>query len=678
MGFWDLDAEEMLEIYLLETEQLLEQMNGVLLAAEKNNAFSEEDIHAVFRVMHTIKSSSAMMGLEQLSSMAHRLEDLFSFYRENFGKLDNIPPALFDLLFAAYDFIAGELEKMDKPDYSPADTKHIETQVSEFLERLMSGGTDAAAPTEVTDDAAVEEDEVKQQPVTVPEAFRTSGGTIVRIVFEEGCRMENIRAFMLVRQISSLCTVLETFPADLDKNAEAASYIKENGVFIRFVSDKKDEVLEALGKGLFVGTCQLLSDTPEAAEAPEKDEILSPAAEDGKKAEFLSVRSDRLDNLQNLTGEMMIYMLTLEDELDQAGLGDIKEGVVHQLNRLIAEAEHNVMAARLVPVKRIFPKFQRILRDICREQEKEAELILSGGELEADKSVVDYMSEALVHIMRNALDHGIETVQERLDAGKPQKGRITLTVEGAVGQIKVVITDDGRGFDADRILKKAKRMGILTRSEKDYSLQEIYELVLHPGFTTNETVTEYSGRGVGLDVVNKLLNDAGGHIYISSKYGAGSTFTLTMPLNMATMECVRFRVAGYRFSLPARYVFRFLDYEKSRENIRRINEQEYIMYEDRMVPLIDLRRYFRMGGEAPDNSMVIYVRTGENEGCIIVDAMYEQKRIVIKPLPALCGPDFRRNTGLCGCSIMGSGKICSALDVEILISRYIKEGTYGF
>ena len=696
MGYWDSDAEEMLEIYLLETRQLLEQMNGVLLAAEKNNAFSEEDIHAIFRVMHTIKSSSAMMGLEQLSSMAHKLEDLFSFYRENFGKIDSIPPALFDLLFTAYDFIEAELEKMEKPDYSPADTKHIETEASEFLERLMSGGLEAedSSSRDVLgsggrDKASHGESDAGCTNIpfsagavpemdAVPESFRMSGGTIVSILFEEDCRMENIRAFMLVRQVSGLCSVLETFPADLDKNTEAAAYIKEKGVFIRFVSDKRDQVLEALNKGLFVGSCRLISDSPEVTAAPAREETPKPAAEDEKKAEFLSVRSDRLDNLQNLASEMMIYMLTLEEELDRAGLSDIKEGTVHQLNRLIAEVEHNVMATRLVPVKRIFPKFQRILRDICREQDKEAELILSGGELEADKSVVDYLSEALVHIMRNALDHGIEQVKERLDAGKPRKGRISLSVEGVVGQMKVVVADDGRGFDAEKILDKAKRMGILTRPEKDYELQEIYELVLHPGFTTNETVTEYSGRGVGLDVVNKLLNDAGGHIYISSQTGSGSTFTLTMPLNMATMECIRFKVADYRFSLPARYVFRFLDYEKSCGDIRCINDRDYIVFEDRMVPLINLRRYFRMGGETPENTMIIYVRTGENEGCIMADAMYEQKRIVIKPLPALCGPDFRRNTGLCGCSIMGSGVICSALDAETLISRYMKEGTYGF
>lgn len=718
MGFFESDAAEMLDVYMLETKQLLEQMSGILLAAEKNNTFTAEDIHSIFRVMHTIKSSSAMMGLMELSSLAHKLEDLFAYHREHFGCIDAAPAKLFDLLFLAADFMESELDAMEQPEYAPKSPGTVSAAVQEYLDQLVQGDAAARAETcsvqtpgdggdmekaqgrepgpgaKLPDTGAGEvsaiPDSLKnagEVPATpeslknagevsaIPEPLKNAGGTTVRVLFEEGCRMENIRAFMLVRQIDKLCTELKVYPEHLDKNPEAAPYIKDNGLYICFKSNDKDKVLDALKKGLFVDNCQVVAQKQELPAAPAPAETKENGEE--RKNEFLTVRADRLDQLQNLAGELMVHMLTLEDALEEAGLTEVREGTAHQINRLIAQVEHNVMAMRMVPVKRIFPKLQRILRDICRDQGKSAELVINCGEVEADKSVVDYLSEALMHIMRNALDHGIEMPKERVSAGKQEKGQIVLDVETTVGEIAVSVSDDGQGFDFGRILKKAGERGLLSKPEQDYDASEICELVLHPGFTTNDTVTEFSGRGVGLDVVNKLLGEAGGHLYINSEPGTGTTFTLTMPLTLSTMECIRFKVGNGRFSMPARYVFRFWDYWKQVEQIRRVGDRTYLLNDGRMVPLMDLRDVYGLGGAVPENAMIIYINNGNREGCIIADAMYEQKRIVIKPLPELFGLAFRRNTGICGFSIMGNGAICSALDMELLIARYEKEGVYG-
>ena len=694
MGFFDSDAAEMLDIYMLETKQLLDQMSGILLEAEKNNTFTAEDIHSIFRVMHTIKSSSAMMGLMELSALAHKLEDLFAYYREHFGSIDAAPAKLFDLLFSAADFMENELGAMEQPEYAPKIPETLSVEVQQYLDRLAhgeamdeavkspgqvhgDGGDTEKAQGRGTEPVAEAPETMAEDAPVVPEALKNAEGTTVRVLFEEGCRMENIRAFMLVRQIDKLCTELVVYPEQLDKNPEAAPYIKENGLYLCFKSENKDKVLAALKKGLFVDNCQVIAEKQELPAAPAPTETKAAETGEERKNEFLTVRADRLDQLQNLAGELMVHMLTLEDALEKAGLTEVREGTAHQINRLIAEVEHNVMAMRMVPVKRIFPKLQRILRDICREQGKSAELVINCGEVEADKSVVDYLSEALMHIMRNALDHGIEMPGERVSAGKGEKGRIVLDVETTVGEIAVTVSDDGQGFDFGRILKKAGERGLLTKPEQDYDASEICELVLHPGFTTNDTVTEFSGRGVGLDVVNKLLGEAGGHLYINSEPGSGSTFTMTMPLTLSTMECIRFKVSNGRFSLPARYVFRFWDYWKQAEQIRKVGDKTYLFHEGHMVPLIDLRDFYGLGGTVPENAMIIYTNNGNREGCIIADAMYEQKRIVIKPLPELFGPDFRRSTGICGCSIMGNGAICSALDMELLIARYEKEGAYG-
>lgn len=685
MGYFDADAEEMLEVYLLETHQLMEQLNGVLLEADKNKTFSEDDINTVFRIMHTIKSSSAMMGLHGLSGMAHKLEDLFSYYREQKGQISRIKPDLFDLLFQVSDFVENEQKQMPEDTYIPKGTKEIEKKIEDYLKNLKEdheAKDDADTPESADGFPAspqIEKQEIKEKlpEAGIPEIFQNKPGVVIRIRFEEGCRMENIRAFMIIRQIGSLCSSVESYPQDLEKSQQGAEYINKNGVYIRFESDNKEQVLDAVSRGLFVKNHEILRDEVKKSAAPaEKKAQKADSPSEIKEVEFLNVRTDRLDRLQNLSGELLILMLTLDEELKSRGMDDIREGTAYQINRLIEEMERTVMEIRMVPVSKVIPKLKRILRDICRDQGKEAELIVNCGDIEADKSVVDYVSESLLHIIRNAVDHGLELPKEREAAGKNPKGSITFSAENTIGELMISVTDDGRGIELEKILEKAREKHLLTKPEEEYDSQEILELILSPGFTTNQEVTEYSGRGVGLDVVKNILEEAGGHLYIQSEEGKGSTFTITLPLSLATIECTRFRVGEYRFSVPSRYVQRFFSYEENRAFIHLRKDKKYILYDSRMLPLLDLREAYRIEGAYPDTALLIYVKSAKREGVIIIDSMYEQKRIVVKQLPALFGPGFRRHTGISGCSIMGNGKICAALDIETLIEKFTKEAVH--
>lgn len=677
MGYFDADAQEMLEVYLLEARQLTEQLNKVLLDTESKDSFTEEDIHNVFRIMHTLKSSSAMMGLRDLSSLAHKMEDLFSYFREQFGRIEKAQPEMFDLLYGFSDFIENEMKQMSDEDYRPGDTQALDKAVDEYLSHASSEKETKAAlePLEETKEVAMGD---------APSEMMEKPGTIVRVRFEEGCRMEHLRAFMLIRQIKGMCSDLETYPQDLEHAQEQAEYIGEYGIYVRFESEQKEAVLAALSRGLFVAGCEVIQDklaevddgpkeenASERKPAPDKNQKVKAAGFLGsQETEFLNVRSDRLDKLQNLAREMIIQLMTLEMQLEENGMEEIKEGAAHQINRLVGDVEHTVMEMRMVPIERIVPKLRRILRDICRDEKKEVDFEVRCGDIEADKSVVDYISEALLHLIRNAVDHGIESPQERIAAGKDKKGKITFSVESTVGEVLIYVSDDGRGLDRNKILARAKKMGILAKPQEEYTRSEIMSLILHPGFTTKDEVTEYSGRGVGLDVVKNVLESAGGNLYIDSEMGKGSTFTLVVPLTLATMECIRFRVGEYRFSLPARYVFRFMDYRKNENGVKERNGRTYILYEGRMVPLIDLRKFYQIEGTPPEDATVIYTRGTEKEGCILVDSLYEQKRIVVKQLPALFGVDFRRRTGVSGMSIMGSGNICTALDLEIMFGLY--------
>lgn len=670
MSYFDEDAREMLEVYLLETRQLTEQLNNCLMEAEKNNRFAEEDIHGIFRVMHTIKSSSAMMGLTQLSSLAHKLEDIFAYYREEIGTIENPEQEIFDLMFLVSDHITAEMERMEAEEYVPSDIKRIEKQAEEYWEQFCCD----VQKKEQTE-------ELQQADPQTCDYFDGKSGTIVNVIFEQGCRLENVRAFMLIRQIRGLCSDLETYPPDLEHSSESSAFIGEEGLYICFTSDQKTEVLELMEKGLFVNRVILIADEEEPEESTEElipQESQTKKQQETRETEFLDVKAEKLDKMQNLSCEMVIQMLVLEEALRKNGLEDLREGTARQINLLISEMERTVMEMRMRPVNRIVPKLRRILRDICRDEGKEAELVINCGDIEADKSIVECCSEALMHLIRNAVDHGIESGQVRQDLGKEKKGKIVFQVESTVGELLLTLSDDGCGLDEEKILNKARERELLVKPEAEYTSQEIYELILKPGFTTNETVNAYSGRGVGLDVVNNIMEEIGGHLYIESQAGVGSKFTMVAPLTLSTIESACFRVGAYHFSVPARYVFNFMEYEEKQKQIRQIDGHSYVLYDGKMVPLINLRKVCGLEEEVPEHSIVIYVRGTKREGCLVADAMKEQKRIVVRPLPTLLGSSFRKATGISGCSIMGDGNICAALDLETVIGNFEKEGAHEF
>lgn len=660
MSYFDSDVKEMLEIYLLETKQLVGQLSAILLDAEKNNAFKPEELHAIFRIMHTMKGSSAMMGLKELSSMSHKLENIFSYYREQYGELQHVDTELFNLLFQASDYIEQELERMTQEDYVPERTEEIEKTAEIYLRTL----TDKPAVKPDVSKTEVEtqiETQIETEPSSaVPLNLADEPGTLVRVKLENNCRMENVRAYMLLRQIGGLCTKVLSYPEHPERDQDSSEDIRLNGIWILFESDRKAEVLDTLKRGMFVEKCEEVAGRKTEFQEPKKI----------KENIFLNVKSDRLDRLQNLAGELMIQMLTLDSQLESAGLTEVREGTAHQISRLVSEVEYTIMEMRMVPVSKMIPKLRRILRGICKEQGKEAELEIRCSDVEADKSVVEYMSEALMHIIRNAVDHGLETPEEREAAGKPAKGKVIFEVNTRVGELRISLSDDGRGINEEKVRQRARERGLFKRPEEEYDFQEICNFILLPGFSTNKDITEYSGRGVGLDVVRTIIENAGGHVRIASEEGKGSTFTLMLPITLSTVECIRFKVGEYRFSMPARHVFRFLRYDDCKQNMQKIDGKDYTAYEGRMVPFIDLRQLFHLEGEASDNTIVIYMKSNDREGCILADSMYRQKRIVIKPLPALFGVEFRYESGISGCSIMGNGCICAALDTELIISRY--------
>lgn len=619
MGFFDSDMEDMLEVYLLETTQLLEQAETVLMDAEQAKAFTREGINGIFRAMHTIKSSSAMMGLEGLSRLAHRLEDVFAVLREDLSKLEGVEQETFDLIFEACDFYRGELARMEQEDYLPSDADRFAGRIDTLLSK-----------------------------------FNEQKKTAVCLRFEKDCGMENIRAYMVLRQIGGLCRELHTYPEHVDTDPDAENYIRENGFYLRFLSDSPELVLKQLRGALFVESLQTVDDMPEGQMEREQAAVQT-------GGDFIHVRVERLDELQNLTGELVIAA-------QAAGLqGGMENGNGgRQLERLLKKLEELVISIRMVPFTGIVPKISRAVRDMCRKEKKEIDFVVDGQEVELDKKIADSIAEPLLHLIRNAVDHGIETPEERQAAGKPRTGRVGLELSNEGGEIRITVSDDGRGIDTSAVLSKAREKNLFSGEEGDCTEQEILDLCLLPGFSTRELANEYSGRGVGLDVVRQMVESFGGHLHLASSKGEGSRFVLHLPLTLTIVECVRLEAGGYCFALPSHQVMQFFPYLDSR--LVRQDGKEYWIHGGRYVPVISLYRFFEGGEEKQrEGQIMIYVSGSTREACLVADRIVDSGSLVEKPLPKILGPGFRHYTGISGCSLQADGSVCLQLDIEDLI-----------
>ena len=337
-----------------------------------------------------------------------------------------------------------------------------------------------------------------------------------------------------------------------------------------------------------------------------------------------------------------------------------------QLERLLKDLEELVISIRMVPFTGIVPKISRIVRDMCRKEQKEVDFVVEGQEVELDKKIADSISEPLLHLIRNAIDHGIETPEERLAAGKPGTGRVGLELSNAGGEIRITVSDDGRGIDTAAVLLKAKEKNLFHGDETECTDEEILDLCLRPGFSTRDLANEYSGRGVGLDVVRQMVENFGGHLHLASKKGEGSQFVLHLPLTLTIIDCVRFVAGNHYFAVPAHQVVQFYPYCTA--ELVRQDRRVFWIYEGRYIPVVSLHHVFGIG-ETPEleNQILMYVTGSTREACLLVDWIVDSGNLVEKPLPKILGANFRHYTGISGCSLLADGSVCMQLDIEDLI-----------
>lgn len=695
--------EAMLDMYFYETNSLLEQLDEILLRTEQANAFESDDIKEIFRIMHTIKGSSAMMGFDNLSVLAHKAEDMFFVIRENPDVITDVS-FVYDLVFQVSDSYKAQIEAIQNNEggeYEQMDFDGLINKLLKARDVLLGETKGEAAPDEAAAPA-----ETAAAPAA-PAADKTT----VRVYFEDGCQMENLRAFLLINTIKDECSFLEYTPADVETNAESAKEIIEKGFLITFtpVEGNIDIVLKQIESALNVQSYEVVEQaapTAPAAEAPKaelppepaavsaapaavKAEPAAPAAKEqtsvekaqaavekaqaasgAQKQNLISVNLAKLDALHDIVGEIITTESMVISNPDLEGLElESFNKAARQLRKLTSELQDTVMSIRMVPLAGVFQKMNRIVRDMRKKLNKEVDFVIEGEETEVDKSIVDSLQDPLMHLVRNCMDHGIEeNVQDRINAGKPEKGTLKLTAQNASGEVVITVSDDGQGLDPEKLLAKARKQGILTKPESEYTEKEIQNLILMPGFSTNEQVTEFSGRGVGMDVVKANVEKCGGTITIDSKKGEYTHFIIKIPLTLAIIDGMEVTCGDLVFTVPISTIRESFKAEPS-QILRDTGGNEMIMIRGVCYPILRMHEKFGIDTEVTnlEDGILLLVETDNKSVCIFADKLIGEQQVVVKPFPKYLSRYNIKGRGLSGCTIMGDGSISLIIDTNTFI-----------
>lgn len=679
--------ETMLDMYIFETSQNIEQLEACILNTERSNTYSQDAINEIFRLMHTIKGSSAMMLFNNISSLAHTIEDLFYFLREQRPQ-DVDYSILSDLVLDGVDFIKVELQKIKDGENADGDTTNLVDSIKEFLTFIKQQNNC---------------DEEKEKPIVhkkpqyyiIPDKVKPltlSNNYKVIIFFEDDCQMENIRAYAITHNLKELTDEMYYLPADIIDNDNSVEDIREEGFRIFFKTDRPyDELNKFFNQIAFLKAFELVqleddeefkqfslaSQTIVKADEIKESQLQKHTSDEKVEKEvtttstgqnIISVNVVKLDNLMDLVGEMVIAEAMVTQNPDLKGLQlDNFQKAARQFKKITTEIQDLVMSIRMVPLSITFQKMHRIVRDMSKKLSKEINLELIGEETEVDKNIIEHISDPLMHLVRNSIDHGIETIEEREAVGKIKTGKVTLEAKNAGSDVLIIVKDDGKGLNKEKILKKARENDLLIKPESEMLDKEIYNLIFLPGFSTKEVVSEFSGRGVGMDVVTKNLELVGGSVSVDSIDGKGTTITLKIPLTLAIIDGMNISVGNSSYTIPTTAIKESFK-PKAMDLIRDPDGNEMIMVRGQCYPILRLHEYYSVKTRVTDftEGIVIMVEHDDKTLCLFADMLLGQQQVVVKTLPSYIR-NKRKIKGLAGCTLLGDGSISLILDIGGLI-----------
>lgn len=694
-----MDLSQYLEIFIDETKEHIQTLNDqvLILEAEPDNI---DTVNEIFRAAHSLKGMAGTMGFKRMQRLTHDMENVFSEIRN--GKL-NVNADMIDIVFKCLDAIEGYLANIiETSDEGTEDNEEVIALLNAALEQ---GNGDTAKEAESTKPEA--EKEVKSDApsdrrkyLSIPIAdFEKNAMTEAKasglhvyattVYIQETCLLKAARAFLVFKGLENKGEIIKSVPSAQDIEDEKFEF--DFSMFI--ISDKPledikkaienvSEIEEVLIEEYNIPEQVEETGKPKEAEAdkpeakdnkPAKADDKKPHAKTGNKPVVnRSVRVDieKLDDLMNLVSELIIAKNGL---VSVTGAVAAQEQTFNEqieyLERITTNLHESVMKVRMVPIESVVNRFPRMIRDLSKKLNKEMELIMTGEDTELDRTVIDEIGDPLMHMLRNAADHGLESTIDRLKLGKPQVGTIRLDAYQDGNNVTIEVSDDGAGVDVEKIKRKAIEKGTLTEEQAEYmSEKEAIDLLFQPAFSTAEKISDVSGRGVGLDVVKNKIEGLGGDVEVVTKLGEGTTFIVRLPLTLAIIQALMVDVSGEKYALPLNSIVTVE--EILPEDIKYVHTKEVINLRGTVIPLVRLNEVLDIeplsdeeDGLDDDTIIVVIVKKGDRQAGLVIDKLLGQQEIVIKPL----GKFIRVPKMISGATILGNGEVALIIDSNTLV-----------
>ncbi len=644
-----MDLNDYIGPFIDETKDNLQRLNEYLLAFEEGN---ENVINEIFRVAHTLKGMAGTMGFSNMASLTHTMEDVLDGVRN--GKFYLRREEDISLLFECLDTLNQFLEDIKE---GKGDVKVDTTEIKEKLVRILQ----------------IEEQKTALETSSVDkEEICDHGLRNVKVALRKDCMLKGARAMMVVEEISSIGRVEFADPS-METILEGKFSGNEFSILVKTQVSDEDirEAVQSVGEVLSCtveehGTSRKdkssrqVQGSSRKGHAKSEEEKVTDAVKSIQRKTNQTVRVDvqRLDKLLNLVGELVIGRSRIEKLARDVDFKEFEEPIM-QLGRISKDIQELVTKLRMLPISFIFDRFPRLVRDLSHTLEKKVSLELEGRETELDRSVIDEIGDPMVHLIRNSLDHGIETSEERLAAGKSETGRLKVRAYQDGSSVVVAVEDDGKGIDRDKVVAKAIEKGIITEEQAEKATdREALQFLFIPGFSTTDTISDISGRGVGMDAVKSKVESLGGRMYIESDNGEGTSVKIKLPITLAIVLALLVTIDGRVYAIPLESVDETIKVD--REQAKVVNGSLVTMLRGSILNLIDARQFYGIPErEEQDNLSVVVMRTGFRRIGFIVDDFIGQQEIVIKNLG---NTGTTRIKWFSGGTILGDGSVALIID----------------
>jgi two-component system chemotaxis sensor kinase CheA len=647
-----MDISEYLPMFLAEGREHLQALNLSLVRIEQDPR-DAETINDIFRVAHTLKGMSATMGFDRMASLTHEMESVMEGMR---SRRDGLGRDALDTLFGCLDVLERMVDEIEANGAETSDAANLVTRLKQLRDASTQAGGDSSG--EPGDD--------------IVRSVEASGLWVARTVIRlrDDADMPGVRAFLAVRAVEEAGELIYCSP-DVDVIERGELEGTDVTLWIATAAEAA-AISEMVLRQDGIAACDVdrvapggTAGAPVAAPAPRamtEEDGEPPAAGTGpqrQRSQTVRVEADRLDLLMHLMGEMVVQRTRLESLASGLGHQEL-QSAVNDLSRVAQALQQMVMQVRMVPVESVFMRFPRMVRDIAAKLDKQVDLRIKGQETELDRTVVEALGDPLVHLVRNALDHGLEGPDERIAAGKPPTGTLEISAEHAGGEVVIRVVEDGRGVDAAKVAKAAVERGLIGADQAaGLNLAAAIELLFAQGFSTTAVANDISGRGVGMDAVRTMVRNLGGDCFITSVPGAGSTATIRLPLSLAILPALLVEADAAPYALPLERVeqtIRLSDYA-----LRSVAGAHAIVLRDRVLPLHDLGALLGGAPLDPAAAAAVVVRAGSGRIGLMVERLVGRQELVTRPLPAVTdGPRALVSGG----AVLGDGEIALIVDLD--------------